>query len=259
MLLCGPARVTLLVLISWSTASGFVNGGTVNRGGGGGIGTPFARQLGTNTRHSSPRVPFTSVSRKHRDMGTEGRGTAAAVAASTTANAAGAGVDVASGVAGDAAGCETGTPLFLYGTLMNDKVLSALIDRVPPTQKACLSGYHRYQIRDHVFPGIRPKEGGSVEGLFMEGLNAREKLIFDLFEDDYYYKVDVEVKVGGLEETRTATVYVWSASAEDQLYGTWDPLTHFADNGPVPDYVAMVQRFARHIQTEGLLDAEETA
>lgn len=50
-----------------------------------------------------------------------------------------------------------------------------------------------------------------------------------------------------------------SASAEDQLYGTWDPLTHFADNGPVPDYVAMVQRFARHIQTEGLLDAEETA
>ena len=55
-------------------------------------------------------------------MGTEGRGTAAAVAASTTANAAGAGVDVASGVAGDAAGCETGTPLFLYGTLMNDKV-----------------------------------------------------------------------------------------------------------------------------------------
>lgn len=52
----------------------------------------------------------------------------------------------------------------------------ALLDRVPSTKKACLSGYHRYRIRDHVFPAIRPREGGSVEGLLMTGLDAREKV-----------------------------------------------------------------------------------
>ncbi|CAM9777592.1 unnamed protein product [Laminaria digitata] len=190
----------------------------------------------------------------------EGRGAAAATAAGATAagvGAAAAEVDVAGD--GGAAGCENGTPLFVYGTLMNDKVLFALLDRNPPTQEARLSGYHRYQIKDHVFPAIRPKEGSSVTGLFMEGLNARERLIFDLFEDDDYHKVDVEVKVDGLEGTKTATSYVWNASAEDQLYGTWEPATHFADNGPVPDYVAMVQRFARDIEAEGLLDAEDAA
>ena len=56
------------------------------------------------------------------------------------------------------------------------QVLFALLGRVPPTQKAQLSGYHRYQIRDHVFPAIRPKEGNSVAGLFMEGLDARERV-----------------------------------------------------------------------------------
>ena len=56
------------------------------------------------------------------------------------------------------------------------QVLFALLGRVPPTKKACLSGYHRYQIRDHVFPAIRPKDGGSVAGVYMEGLSAREQV-----------------------------------------------------------------------------------
>lgn len=56
------------------------------------------------------------------------------------------------------------------------KVLIALLGRVPKTEKACLSGYHRYRIQSYVFPAIRPKEGASVHGLYMPGLDAREKV-----------------------------------------------------------------------------------
>lgn len=45
-----------------------------------------------------------------------------------------------------------------------------------------------------------------------------------------------------------------NASAEDQLYGMWEPSVHFTESGPVPDYVSMVERFAKEIKEEGLLD-----
>lgn len=50
-----------------------------------------------------------------------------------------------------------------------------------------------------------------------------------------------------------------NADAEDQLYGTWDPLTHFTEDGPVPAYVSMVERFAKEIDEEGLLDEDAAA
>ena len=34
---------------------------------------------------------------------------------------------------------------------------------------------------------------------------------------------------------------------------------HFAADGPVPDYVRMVKRFAQEIEDEGLLESVETA
>ncbi|CAN0131196.1 unnamed protein product [Ascophyllum nodosum] len=99
----------------------------------------------------------------------------------------------------------------------------------------------------------------------MPGLSPREKYIFDLFEDEDYHKVDVEVQVDGLEapqtqtQTATATCYVWNASLESMLYSTWEPTMHFAADGPVPDYVRMVKRFAQEIEDEGLLESVETA
>jgi len=54
--------------------------------------------------------------------------------------------------------------------------------------------------------------------------------------------------------SRIPVLFDRNASAEDQLYGTWEPSVHFTENGPVPDYVSMVQRFAKEIEEEGLLD-----
>lgn len=50
-----------------------------------------------------------------------------------------------------------------------------------------------------------------------------------------------------------------NANAEDQLYGTWDPSTHFTEDGPVPAYVSMVEVFAEEVREEGLLLEEDAA
>lgn len=48
-----------------------------------------------------------------------------------------------------------------------------------------------------------------------------------------------------------------NASAEDVLYSTWEPSTHFVTDGAiVVDYVSMVERFAREIEEGGLLEPE---
>ena len=101
---------------------GFHSGGLVNRGSGGGTGASLARQLQSNNRRSLSlsRVAFTagSSSRERRGMEGEEHGAAAGAAGATAAAAGAAVVDVG----GDDAGGGKGTPLFVYGTLMNDKV-----------------------------------------------------------------------------------------------------------------------------------------
>ncbi|CAM9241314.1 unnamed protein product [Ectocarpus sp. 12 AP-2014] len=240
--------ILLLLLVLFRTGSGF---SLPARSCTGTLGRP-ARQLlrrSESEKYLGPSLPRLRNRTRWAEFGlmedAAPAGAAAAGAASPPRVADGPGED---------------TPLFVYGTLMNEKVLFALLERVPSTRKASLSGYHRFRIKDHVFPAIRPREGGSVEGLLMTGLDAREKLIFDLFEDEDYHKVDVQVEVEACEDaTQTATCYVWNASAEDQLHETWEPTTHFTEDGPVPDYVTMVERFSREIQEEGLLENTSTA
>ena len=54
---------------------------------------------------------------------------------------------------------------FVYGTLMFPGVLHALCKRQPATQKATISGYRRYRIRDQVFPGTVQADADSQVGL----------------------------------------------------------------------------------------------
>ena len=46
--------------------------------------------------------------------------------------------------------------VFVYGTLMADEVVRALIHRVPRARPAVVSGYRRHALRGQVFPGTVP-------------------------------------------------------------------------------------------------------
>jgi gamma-glutamylcyclotransferase (GGCT)/AIG2-like uncharacterized protein YtfP len=156
--------------------------------------------------------------------------------------------------------------LFIYGSLMSERVLSALLHRVPRVQPAILSGYHRFRIRERPYPAIAPvpadfsasngsPPGGEVAGLVLCGLSAEEHALLDYFEDDEYTKQTVEVRLlrtphpvsapGFLPQdtsalegaTARASAYVYACQTEN-LYGEW-VIDMFLTSDILPSYIAM--------------------
>ncbi|GAU28167.1 hypothetical protein TSUD_313260 [Trifolium subterraneum] len=81
--------------------------------------------------------------------------------------------------------------VFVYGSLLADEVVRALLNRVPPSSPATLSDYHRFKIKGRVYPAILPVQSKKVTG--------REN-----------------------SENFRAYAYVWSNPNDPDLYGEWD-------------------------------------
>jgi len=157
--------------------------------------------------------------------------------------------------------------LFIYGSLMSESVLQALIKRTPQIQPATLHGFHRFRIRNRPYPAIAPFSPGSaspvgavVQGLLLCGLSEEEHALLDYFEDDEYVKQTVEVTIcrskhavtapGYLPQpadtsafegnTAQAFAYVY-AHATDDLYGEWS-IEKFLNSDVLPGYVDMTAK-----------------
>ena len=122
--------------------------------------------------------------------------------------------------------CQLGTSrritmsnLFVYGTLMADEVLLALLARTPKRQPATLRGYVRGTVKGEAFPAILPSPearlGHKVEGLLLQDLTARELRVLDFYEDDGYDRLEVTVLVN--DELRPAMVYLWPAARRSEI------------------------------------------
>lgn len=113
-------------------------------------------------------------------------------------------------------------PTFVYGTLLADEVLAALLGRVPTTRAATLGGFARCRVRGAPFPAIVQRGRAAVDGTLLLGLSARDERALDYFEDEAYEKTAVLVETArGAEE---AAAYVWRADAEEalELERPWD-------------------------------------
>lgn len=87
---------------------------------------------------------------------------------------------------------------FVYGSLLADEVLHALLGRVPVTKRAELRGYRRHALLGRTYPGIVADSQASVAGNVLFHLEPRETRLLDLFEDEYTNTpVQVAVEVGG--------------------------------------------------------------
>jgi gamma-glutamylcyclotransferase (GGCT)/AIG2-like uncharacterized protein YtfP len=76
--------------------------------------------------------------------------------------------------------------LFVYGSLMNDKVLCTLLDRLPKKSSAILSSYKRFKVKNASFPAIfKSNDNDQVNGFVLEDISYKEKQLLDLFEDEY--------------------------------------------------------------------------
>ncbi|MDD5033575.1 MAG: gamma-glutamylcyclotransferase [Methylococcaceae bacterium] len=112
--------------------------------------------------------------------------------------------------------------LFAYGTLQLPEVMLAVMGRTLPAQVARLEGYTRRRISEKNYPGIRPSPGSTVNGLIFVGIDAGDLHWLDVFEDDFYRRVPVEV-VTAQGDMRIAQAYVMQEQFYDMLQDEdWD-------------------------------------
>eukprot|EP00250_Pteridium_aquilinum_P013396 c21315_g1_i2 orf=273-719(-) len=112
--------------------------------------------------------------------------------------------------------------VFVYGTLLANEVVSALLQRIPPSSAAFLPDFHRYSIKGRVYPAILPANGDKVLGKVLFGLNDQELKLFDDFEDVEYRRQIVEPVLLEDSSKVQSHAYVWAVTDDDNLFGDWD-------------------------------------
>ncbi|CAM0909732.1 unnamed protein product [Alopecurus aequalis] len=123
--------------------------------------------------------------------------------------------------------------VFVYGSLMADEVVSAILHRVPASSPALLTDYHRFSVKDRIYPAILPVESKKVAGKVIMGISDAELIVLDAFEDFEYVRTSVQISLTivllketlafqDTSETMLADTYVWSDVEDPDLYGEWD-------------------------------------
>ncbi|KAL6603534.1 hypothetical protein ACP70R_043895 [Stipagrostis hirtigluma subsp. patula] len=112
--------------------------------------------------------------------------------------------------------------VFVYGSLMQEEVVRAILKRVPPSAPALLPNYHRFNIKNRIYPAILPTESKKVAGKVIMGVTDEELNVLDAFEDVEYVRRRVEISLTDSSETMLADTYVWSDAEDPDLYGEWD-------------------------------------
>nr|CAB3468935.1 unnamed protein product [Digitaria exilis]CAB3471363.1 unnamed protein product [Digitaria exilis] len=124
--------------------------------------------------------------------------------------------------------------VFVYGSLMADEVVRAILNRVPPAAPALLPNYHRFNVKGRVYPGILPVDSKKVAGMVLMGVTDEELQLLDAFEDVEYTRTRVEISLNvsisqpcsfasqDSSEKMLADTYVWSDAHDSNLYGEWD-------------------------------------
>ncbi|KAK6158640.1 hypothetical protein DH2020_005954 [Rehmannia glutinosa] len=111
--------------------------------------------------------------------------------------------------------------VFVYGSLLADDVVRVLLSRIPPSSLAILPDYHRFSIKNCVYPAIVPVENKKVLGKVLVGITPPELRILDLFEGDEYERRTVDVFLEDSGEKLQTHTYVWGNKTDPNLYGEW--------------------------------------
>ena len=84
--------------------------------------------------------------------------------------------------------------LFVYGTLMNEEVLTSLLKCNFKKKRALLSGYGCFSVSGKNYPAIRPERESVVTGVLINNLTLQHLEILDKFEGVFYQRITVEVE-----------------------------------------------------------------
>ncbi|KAI7742529.1 hypothetical protein M8C21_031266 [Ambrosia artemisiifolia] len=133
--------------------------------------------------------------------------------------------------------------VFVYGSLLADDVVRALLRRVPKNSPAILHGYHRFSIKGRVYPAILPVENKKIIGRVLMDITAPELDILDKFEDYEYERRLVDVSLLDSSDVLQAYTYVWANNGDPDLYGEWD--FEAWKESKMKDFLNMTMEFAQ--------------
>lgn len=117
--------------------------------------------------------------------------------------------------------------VFVYGTLLYDGVIEALLDRRLESKPCVLKGYKRYTKEipggKSWGPAIIKEAGEVVKGRVMLGLTDRDLDIFDRYElsaDNAYTRITCKVN---MDDGQEMEVFTYRANEKIHCYlkGTW--------------------------------------
>lgn len=98
--------------------------------------------------------------------------------------------------------------VFVYGTLLNDEVLSIILGRACVKHSAYLRDYMRVGLVNELYPAIRPAKGCELAGALLQGLDARDLAMLDRYEGEFYSRHSVVVYLSDHSACQCA-VYVF--------------------------------------------------
>ena len=134
------------------------------------------------------------------------------------------------------------TPLFVYGSMLDEDVLEVVLGRRLPAVSrlaARLAGYVRVRLPDETYPVLAPKPGGLVHGAVLSDLGSNDFERVRFFESDEYEFASclVELESGErLEATYCAENEVVPGASESWELAWWQ--THHK-----PDYLIMIRHY----------------
>jgi len=112
--------------------------------------------------------------------------------------------------------------LFAYGTLMDPEIMRRVALELPRREPGILRDHERKALRGRSYPGLRPRLGGSVEGIVYYEVPPPAWERLDRFEGEMYIRIEVAVLVGG-GRTVSAWTYRIAPGFEGELEDTeWD-------------------------------------
>lgn len=130
--------------------------------------------------------------------------------------------------------------VFVYGSLLADEVVAALLGRRPARAPASVAGYARFALKDVSYPSATHTGAGLLSGSLLRGLDDAELSTLDAFEGDEYVSRVVDAELEGGERV-SCIVYEWAGGAERQ-HGEWSYESWRAQH--LNTFVASCERWA---------------
>ena len=132
-------------------------------------------------------------------------------------------------------GSESEGRLFVYGSLIFPEVWKGVVGSpATRTEPAELSGYSAFRVIDEAYPGlVKTSQIARTQGVLIFGLTLEDWKTLDVFEGEFYERVEVNVETvqSPEKEIYGAHTYLVSDGFEDRLSEElWD-VDEFAKSG----------------------------